>query len=86
MDYCIFKVIDRVCNIQGELRDYKADAVTKGKNALARVMIKVIFEEKKCIITGHGLSVDPMLATANAYIDALNSYFFMKGGFKKYII
>ncbi|MBL0686838.1 MAG: 2-isopropylmalate synthase [Sulfurospirillum sp.] len=78
----VFKVIDRVCNIQGELRDYKVDAVTKGKNALARVMVKVIFEENKSIITGHGLSVDTMLATANAYIDALNSYFFMKGGFK----
>jgi 2-isopropylmalate synthase len=70
----VFKVIDRVCKVKGELRDYRVDAVTEGKDALARVVVKVAFEEGKPAITGHGLSVDTMLATANAYIGALNSY------------
>jgi len=78
----IFKVIDRVCKVKGELRDYKVDAVTEGKDALARVVVKVAFEEGKPAIMGHGLSVDTMLATANAYIGALNSYISMKDGFK----
>jgi len=78
----VFKVIDRVCNVKGELRDYKVDAVTEGKDALARVVVKVVFEEGKPAIMGHGLSVDTMLATANAYIGALNSYISMKDGFK----
>ena len=78
----VFKVIDRVCKVKGELRDYKVDAVTEGKDALARVVVKVAFEEGKPAIMGHGLSVDTMLATANAYIGALNSYISMKDGFK----
>ena len=78
----VFKVIDRVCGVKGELNDYKVDAVTQGKDALARVVVKVVFEEGKPAIMGHGLSVDTMLATANAYIGALNSYISMKDGFK----
>ncbi|HIP29281.1 MAG TPA: 2-isopropylmalate synthase [Sulfurospirillum arcachonense] len=78
----VFKVIDRVCKVKGELRDYKVDAVTEGKDALARVVVKVAFEEGKPAIMGHGLSVDTMLATANAYIGALNSYISMKDGFR----
>jgi 2-isopropylmalate synthase len=73
----IFKVIDRVCNVKGELRDYKVDAVSQGKDALARVTVKVAFEDTKPII-GHGLDVDTMYATAQAYIGALNSFMSMK--------
>ncbi len=78
----VFKVIDRVCGVKGELRDYKVEAVTKGKDALAKVVVKVIFDESKPPIMGHGLSVDTMLATAKAYIGALNSYVSMKDGLR----
>ncbi len=74
----IFKVIDRVCGVSGELKEYKVDAVTQGKDAMARVLVKVVFDESKPAIMGHGLSVDTMLATAKAYIGALNSYMSMK--------
>lgn len=78
----VFKVIDRVCGVSGELKDYKVDAVTQGKDALARVVVKVVFDESKPAIMGHGLSVDTMLATAKAYIGALNSYMSMKEGLR----
>ena len=74
----IFKVIDRVCGVSGELKDYKVDAVSQGKDAMARVLVKVVFDESKPAIMGHGLSVDTMLATAKAYIGALNSYMSMR--------
>ena len=74
----VFKVIDRVSGIKGKLKDYKVDAVTEGKDALARVVVKVSFEGETTAVMGHGLSVDTMLATANAYIGALNSYISMK--------
>lgn len=74
----VFKVIDRVCGASGELKDYKVEAVSRGKDALARVVVKVAFEKDKPAIIGHGLSVDTMLATAKAYIGALNSYMTMK--------
>ncbi len=78
----VFKVIDRVCKVSGELKDYKVDAVTQGKDAMARVLVKVVFDESKPAIMGHGLSVDTMLATAKAYIGALNSYMSMKEGLR----
>ncbi|MDR1460040.1 MAG: 2-isopropylmalate synthase [Campylobacteraceae bacterium] len=73
----VFKVIDRVCGVNGELKDYKVDAVSQGKDALAKVIVKVAFDDNKPII-GHGLNVDTMYATAQAYIGALNSYISMK--------
>ena len=78
----IFKVIDRVCGVSGELKDYKVDAVTQGKDAMARVLVKVVFDDSKPAIMGHGLSVDTMLGTAKAYIGALNSYMSMKEGLR----
>lgn len=78
----VFKVIDRVCNVSGELKDYKVDAVTSGKDALARVIVKVAFDENKPAIIGHGLNVDTMYATAQAYIGALNSYISMRDGLR----
>lgn len=77
----VFKVIDRVCGVEGKLKDYKVDAVSQGKDALARVVVKVEFDGNRAII-GHGLSVDTMLATARAYMGALNSYVSMKENLK----
>ncbi len=70
----IFKTVDRISGISGELVDYKVDAVTEGKDALARVVVKVQFQENKPAVIGHGLNIDTMVASARAYISALNSY------------
>ncbi len=78
----VFKVIDRVCGAKGVLKEYKVESVTQGKDALAKVVVKVCFDESKPAVMGHGLSVDTMLATAKAYIGALNSYISMKDGLK----
>ena len=74
----VFKVIDRISGISGKLMDYKVEAVSEGKDALAKVMVKVIFDENKPAVMGHGLSIDTMLASAKAYINALNNYLHMK--------
>jgi 2-isopropylmalate synthase len=74
----VFKVIDRISGINGRLMDYKVEAVTEGKDALAKVMVKVIFDENKPAVMGHGLSIDTMVASARAYINALNNYLHMK--------
>jgi 2-isopropylmalate synthase len=81
----IFKVIDRISKISGKLMDYKVEAVSKGKDALAKVMVKVIFDENKPAVMGHGLSIDTMLASARAYINALNNYIHMKDLLQKKI-
>ena len=69
----IFKVIDRISGISGTLKDYKVASVSQGKDALAKVDVKVEFEGKTAVI-GHGLDIDTMMASAKAYVGALNSY------------
>ena len=68
----IFKVIDRLSGINGVLKDYKVNAVSQGKDALANVVAKVEFNGKTII--GHGLDIGTRTASARAYIGALNSY------------
>ncbi len=79
----IFKTIDRITNTKGELVDYRVNAVTEGKDALAKVTVKVIFDGSKQTVTGHGLNVDTMLASARAYISALNSFLATKDLYSK---
>ena len=77
----VFKTIDRISGYEGRLLDYNVKSVSKGKDALANVTVKVSFEDAPNII-GHGLNIDTMLASARAYIGALNSYLSMKGKMK----
>ena len=79
----IFKTIDRISGFNGSLKSYKVKAVTEGKDALASVTVKVSFSDDEPAIIGHGLHIDTMLASARAYIGALNSYLSMEGMLKK---
>jgi len=74
----IFKTIDRLTGYNGELKDYKVISVTEGKDALAKVTTRVVFDDVSPSFVGHGLSIDTMLATAKAYLGALNSYLSQK--------
>ncbi len=78
----IFKTIDRISGYEGRLMDYKVTSVSKGKDALANVTVKVEFNENEPAIIGHGLNIDTILASARAYISALNSYLSMEGMLK----
>jgi len=73
----IFKTIDRISGHTGLLKDYRVEAVSQGKDALAKVVVNVRFDDSKSAVIGHGLSIDTMLASAKAYIGALNSYLSM---------
>ena len=79
----IFKTIDRITGHSGRLMDYKVKSVSKGKDALANVTVQVNFNQDEPAVIGHGLSIDTMLASARAYIGALNSYISMRGMLKK---
>jgi len=79
----VFKTIDRITGHSGQLKDYKVKSVSKGKDALANVTVQVQFNEDEPALIGHGLSIDTMLASAKAYIGALNSYLSMAGMLKK---
>ena len=79
----IFKTIDRISGYEGRLMDYKVTSVSKGKDALANVTVKVAFNDDEPAIIGHGVNIDTMLASARAYLAALNSYLSMQGMLKK---
>jgi 2-isopropylmalate synthase len=79
----VFKVIDRLTGVSGQLMDYKVEAVSKGKDALANVIVKVSFQNDTPAVLGHGLDIDTMTGSAKAYISALNSYLSMKDNLKK---
>lgn len=72
----VLKSVDRISGIKGNLKEYRVESVTSGKDALAKVVVKVEFD--KSVLIGHGLDIDTMSATAKAYISALNSYLSMK--------
>jgi hypothetical protein len=75
----VFKTIDRITGQHGLLMDYKVKSVSRGKDALASVTVQVAFNDDEPAVIGHGLSIDTMLASARAYIGALNSYLSMEG-------
>lgn len=52
------------------LKLYQVHAVTGGTDALAEVTVKL--EENGNVINGHGASADTLVASAKAYINALN--------------
>ncbi len=69
VDAC-FKAIDKTTGIKGELQDYRIEAVTKGKDALGEVILKL--KAKGKVVTARGSSTDIIEASVRAYINALN--------------
>jgi len=79
----VFKTIDEASGITGQLKDYQVQAVSQGKDALAKVTVQVIFADDKPAVIGRGLDLDTMKASAEAYVNALNSYLSMKDSLQK---
>jgi len=69
VDAC-FKAIDKITGIKGELQDYRIEAVTKGKDALGEVSLKLKARGK--VVTARGSSTDIIESSVRAYINALN--------------
>jgi 2-isopropylmalate synthase len=69
VDAC-FKAVDKITGVKGELQDYRIEAVTKGKDALGEVSLKL--KAKGKIVTARGSSTDIIEASVRAYINALN--------------
>ena len=51
-------------------------AVTKGRDALGEVSLRVRFDDDT-VVGGKGLSTDVVEASARAYLDAVNRHGFM---------
>ena len=69
VDAC-YRAIEKIVKLKGELLDYSIQSVTRGKDAMGEVTVKVRIKDKKYI--GHGTSTDILEASAKAYLNAIN--------------
>ena len=69
VDAC-YKTIDRLTGFTPELADYSLHSVTKGKDALGEVTIKL--RHRGLDVVGRGTSTDVIEASAKAYVNAVN--------------
>lgn len=65
-----YKAIDALTEMKGKLLEYSIQSVTQGKDALGETTIKVQIADK--IVIAHGTSTDVLVASAKAYINAVN--------------
>ena len=81
----MLKTIDRITGLHGSLTDYSVKSVTRGKDAVGEVTVRVNFDSRanvsptegvSKIVTGKGVSTDIIEASALAYLNALNRYLY----------
>ncbi|ABB57440.1 2-isopropylmalate synthase [Synechococcus elongatus] len=66
----IYRAINRVVNIPNELIEFSVKSVTAGIDAIGEVTIRLRHEDR--IFSGHSANTDILVASAQAYIHALN--------------
>ncbi|MBI1823912.1 MAG: 2-isopropylmalate synthase [Nitrospirae bacterium] len=66
----VYKTLDRLTQNKGTLLSYQVSAITGGTDAQGEVTVKV--EENGKVVTGHGSDTDILIASAKAYLNALN--------------
>jgi 2-isopropylmalate synthase len=66
----IFKAIEQEANSDTNLELYSVNAITQGSESQGEVTVRL--EKSGRIVNGTGADTDILLASAKAYIDALN--------------
>ena len=69
----IYQAINRVIGVQNELTEFSIKAVTEGIDAQGEVTIRIAADG--ATYTGRAADTDILVASARAYIHALNRYF-----------
>lgn len=66
----VYKAINRVVDVPNQLIEYSVQSVTAGIDALGEVTIRLKHEDR--IFSGHAANTDIIVASALAYVSALN--------------
>ena len=66
----LYKAINRVVQVPNELIEYSVKAVTSGIDSMGEVTIRLKYEDR--IYSGYAANTDIIVASAKAYITALN--------------
>lgn len=72
----VYRAIDKITNIPISLVDYSIQAITGGTDAQGEVTVRI--KEGENIYVGHGASMDIILASAKAYLAAINRLLFAR--------
>ena len=73
----VYKAINRIVQVPNELTEFRVDAVTEGIDAIGDVTIRVQKDDRTYV--GRGSDTDIIVASAKAYMNALNRLLTMEG-------
>jgi len=73
----VYKAIEQLTKVKASLVDYTIQAITGGTDALGEVIVRIKENEK--IYVGHGADTDIIIASAKAYLAAINRLLFATG-------
>ncbi|MGA9379828.1 MAG: 2-isopropylmalate synthase [Phormidium sp.] len=66
----VYKAINRVVNVPNQLIEFSVQSVTAGIDAIGEVTIRLKYGDR--IFSGHSANTDIIVASAQAYVNALN--------------
>lgn len=69
----VYRAINRVVNVPNQLIEFSVQSVTEGIDAIGEVTIRLRHEDR--IYSGHAANTDIIVASAQAYVNALNRLF-----------
>ena len=70
----VFHAINKLTKLSPKLVDYSIQAITGGTDAQGEVTVRI--KDGETIYVGHGASMDIILASAKAYLAAINRLLF----------
>lgn len=77
----VYKAINRIIGVPNQLTEFSVKSVTEGIDAIGEVLIRI--ESDGVTYTGRGASTDIIVASAKAYMNALNRLLAAEGSIRK---
>ena len=72
----VYKAINRLVQVPNQLIEYSVQSVTAGIDAIGEVTIRLHHEDLGRTFSGHAANTDIIVASSNAYMNALNRLYF----------
>lgn len=72
----VYQAIDKITKIKVQLVDYSIQAITGGTDAQGEVTVRI--KDNNKVFVGHGASTDIIIASAKAYLSAINRMIYSK--------
>jgi 2-isopropylmalate synthase len=74
----VYKAINRIVGIPNRLTEFTVKSITEGIDAIGEVLIRI--ESEDVTYTGRGAATDIIVASAKAYMNALNRLLAVREG------